>query len=75
MKGLSKMYYQYRFPYYVNMPMYNYGVQCGYWTDHANNFGSFHSSHGKGSIVLKDYGPKPFVVNINQAMKQNNTYW
>ena len=24
--------------------------------------------------MLKDYGPEPFVVNINQAAKQNNTY-
>jgi mannose-6-phosphate isomerase-like protein (cupin superfamily) len=71
---MSKMYYQYRYPHYVNMPMYNLGVQCGCCTNHANNFGSFHSSHGNGSIVLKDYGPKPFVVNINQATKQNNTY-
>jgi len=25
-------------------------------------------------IVLKDYGPQPFVVNINEATKQNNNY-
>ncbi|WP_314585742.1 cupin domain-containing protein [Paenibacillus terrigena] len=25
-------------------------------------------------IVLKDYGPYPFVVNIDQAAKQNNNY-
>lgn len=25
-------------------------------------------------ILLKDYGPNPFVVNINQATKQNNTF-
>ncbi len=25
-------------------------------------------------IVLKDYGPNPFVVNIEEATKQNNTY-
>ena len=24
--------------------------------------------------MLKDYGSKPFVVNINEAAKQNNTY-
>jgi len=27
-----------------------------------------------GNIRLKDYGLKPFVVNIEQAAKQNNTY-
>ncbi|CAI8724387.1 Mannose-6-phosphate isomerase [Brevibacillus sp. IT-7CA2] len=26
------------------------------------------------TIVLRDYGPKPFVVNIEQATKQNNTF-
>ncbi len=31
-------------------------------------------SYNYGSIVLTDYGPKPFVVNINEATKQNNTY-
>jgi mannose-6-phosphate isomerase-like protein (cupin superfamily) len=25
-------------------------------------------------MVLKDYGPQPFVVNINEATKQNNNY-
>lgn len=24
--------------------------------------------------VLKDYGPNPFVINIDQATKQNNTF-
>ncbi len=25
-------------------------------------------------IVLKDYGPNPFVINIDQATKQNSTF-
>jgi mannose-6-phosphate isomerase-like protein (cupin superfamily) len=25
-------------------------------------------------IVLTDYGPEPFAININQATKQNNTF-
>ncbi|BCZ48108.1 cupin [Clostridium gelidum] len=29
---------------------------------------------GNAPIVLKDYGPQPFVVNINEATKQNNNY-
>ena len=41
---------------------------------HANGFNSFRSSNGDGRILIKDYGPKPFVVNINEATKQNNTY-
>lgn len=27
-----------------------------------------------GPIILKDYGSQPFVVNINEATKQNNTF-
>lgn len=71
--------YIYQYPYYVNVPMYNYGRQSFYWTfpneiELANRFDSFHSSNGDGSILLTDYGPKSFVVNINEATKQNNTY-
>lgn len=28
----------------------------------------------KGRNMVKDYEPKPFVVNIHQATKQNNTF-
>lgn len=71
--------HQYQYLYYVNTPMYNYSRQPSYWTipveeEHANRFGSFHSSNDDVSILLKDYGAEPFVVNINKATKQNNTY-
>lgn len=55
------MYYvphTYQCPYYVNVPMYNYGRQV----------------YGDERILLTDYGPESFVVNINEATKQNNTY-
>jgi len=48
----------YQYPYYVNAPMYNYGRQV----------------YGDRRILLTDYGPEPFSVNINEATKQNNTY-
>ncbi len=32
------------------------------------------SSYEDRNLLLKDYGPKPFVVNINRATKQNNTF-
>ena len=70
--------YPYQYPYYANAPMYNYGRQSVNWTYpnemHANGFNSFRSSNGYERISIKDYGPKPFVVNINEASKQNNTY-
>jgi len=84
MKGLKKMYYApnmypYQYPYYVNGQMSNYSREPVYWTipdevDHLNSFGFSHASDGDDRISLKDYGPKPFVVNINEASKQNKTY-
>ena len=64
--------YQYQYPHYVNRPMYNYGRQCGCWTlpVEVEHFRS--SNHDVP--YLKDYGAEPFVVNINQAAKQNNTF-
>ena len=29
---------------------------------------------GQGSMELRDYGPNPFTININEAAKQNNTF-
>ena len=59
--------------------MYYYGRHSGYWNipvevEQVNSFGSSHSSNGDVSISLKDYGAEPFVVNINQAAKQNSNY-
>jgi len=69
----------YHYPYFVNMPMCNCGRQSVYCTfpqriEHANRLDSLRSFNGDGSILLTDYGPKPFVININKATKQNNTY-
>ena len=63
-------------PYYVNQPMHHCGRQSGYGTfpnevEHAD---SYRYSKDGGSNVLKDYGPKPFVANINTATKQNDTF-
>lgn len=72
-----KMYYvpyPYPYPYYVNVPMYNYGRQPVYWTIHNEIEYAKQLGLGRGKIKLKDYGPEPFVVNINAAAKQNNTY-
>ncbi|WHY58402.1 cupin domain-containing protein [Peribacillus simplex] len=67
--------YQYQNPYYVNVPMYNYVRNPDYWSvNNANQLGYLQSSNGRNNIEVKDYGPKPFVVNINDATKQNNTY-
>ena len=83
-KGMRKMYYvtnmyPYQYPYYVNVPMYNYGRQPVFGTisseiKHTDRTGYFRSSNSYGRILLKDYGAEPFVVNINETTKQNKTY-
>ncbi|MGW7759491.1 cupin domain-containing protein [Bacillus velezensis] len=55
--------------YCVNVPMYNDGRSV-YWTVPNN----YDPSYEDRNLLLKDYGPKPFVVNINKAAKQNNTF-
>jgi mannose-6-phosphate isomerase-like protein (cupin superfamily) len=61
--------YQYQYPYYVNAPtVNNYARQSAYW---AFPNEAYRLSNGS---VLKDYGPNPFTVNINEATKQNNTF-
>jgi mannose-6-phosphate isomerase-like protein (cupin superfamily) len=69
--------YPHQYPYHVNVPMNNYSGRSVYLNipvegEHANS--SFRSSNGDARISLKDYGAEPFVVNINKATKQNNTY-
>ncbi|HYK72265.1 MAG TPA: cupin domain-containing protein, partial [Pseudoneobacillus sp.] len=76
------MYYDpnyYPYPYYVNAPIQNYGSQYVNWTypnqvAYSNRYNSIPYSNHELRIRLKDYGPNPFVVNINEASKQNNTY-
>ncbi|RYL90984.1 cupin domain-containing protein [Sporolactobacillus sp. THM19-2] len=71
--------YQYQYPNYANVPVYNYGRHSAYCpyskkNEQVNGFASFRSSNGNGTILLTDYGPGPFVININEASKQNNTF-
>ncbi|NQX69898.1 cupin domain-containing protein [Paenibacillus alba] len=69
----------YPYPYYVNAPIFNYVRQPVYWVipqeiENAYRFGYRQSSNMNGEIQLKDYGRTPFVVDINGATKQNNTF-
>lgn len=41
------------------------------WNPHYYNW---YNNRNTGNIILSDYGPRPFVVNIDQATKQNNNY-
>ena len=57
-KGMYNVNYMYYYPQYGNMQ--NLGNPTGFWADSRN--------------VLQDYGPNPFVININEATKQNNAF-
>ncbi|MEH7009806.1 cupin domain-containing protein [Neobacillus niacini] len=69
------------YPYYSNVPMYNYvrGMQPVYWAypgevEYAEQYRYWQSLDEARRIELKDYGRQPFVVNIEEATKQNSTF-
>ncbi len=51
--------------------MYNpYRYPCAYRANKPMHY----SDYGKQYIKLRDYGPNPFVFNIEKATKQNNNF-
>lgn len=58
------------YPYCLNKPMYNSGFQGQF--RHRHN--PYSAQINNPVIELKDYGPDPFVVDIEKATKQNNTF-
>jgi mannose-6-phosphate isomerase-like protein (cupin superfamily) len=64
-------YQMYQCPLFANMPMYS--------PDFSNQpsneyFPYINQALENAAINLKDYGPEPFVVNIEEATKQNDTF-
>ncbi|WP_146550088.1 cupin domain-containing protein [Rummeliibacillus suwonensis] len=78
------MYSSYSCPYCYSQAMQNLGYYNGYpsFTPFYNNPYSYqfapHPFGGTASpdhlIALEDHGPKPFVVDLEKATEQNNTY-
>lgn len=71
------------YPYLINVPIYdpNYlrcfndqYISSNDEAEYNSEFSSSQLPNSNGSIKLKDYGPKPLVININKATKQNNTF-
>jgi len=62
-------YYQWDHPMYGQWLRYNWD---NYWNPYQINWNNRwgESTH----IPLQDYGPKPLVIDIDQAAKQNNNY-
>lgn len=70
-------------PYWVNTPMYNpyllqqFANQYPTFTDdmeYPSRSDLFESEQDAAMVKLKDYGPKPFVINIDEATKRNNNF-
>lgn len=58
-------------PYIANYPMYNtdlWGQFPGQFNPHINQ------PKAHNPIVLRDYGPNPFAVDIEEAARQNNNF-
>ena len=55
---MYNMNYMYNYPQYGSS--HNLGNPTDYWVDNRN--------------TLRDSRPNPFVIHINEAPKQNNTY-
>jgi mannose-6-phosphate isomerase-like protein (cupin superfamily) len=75
MKGMNKMYNNfnpYDYPQYDSFSSYNNYNTYPY--SYYNNPETYEQNLYRKSLSLKDYGPEPFVVNIEDATKQNNNY-
>nr|WP_139254163.1 cupin domain-containing protein [Halobacillus karajensis] len=66
---------------YANMPMFNGRSMMGPddWhmanrTGFANQYWPYPNVQGYAGVMFQDHGKEPFVVNINQATQQNNTF-
>ncbi|MCM3570175.1 cupin domain-containing protein [Neobacillus mesonae] len=65
--------YPYQNPYYTNQPQSHFSGTNGYYpaSYDAHRFSMTPPFWGRNQT---DFGPQPFVVNINDAAKENNTY-
>ena len=83
MFSLDNMYRAYPYPYYFSAPMHkpdffeqftNNSVPFTDRVEYASRCDSSCSDMRDDPIELKDYAPEPFVVNINEITKQNDTF-
>ncbi|WP_428867054.1 cupin domain-containing protein [Clostridium sediminicola] len=61
-------------PYFFNIQMYNmYNMMC--FQNFLNQTALLTDEINDDDLIeLKDYGPEPYVVNIDEATKQNNNF-
>lgn len=76
MKGLKKMYWVYPPQYYYPYTPYHFSRNLMSPTGIGNvtQLESFQQNENNNEFKISDYGPQPFVLNIDEAAKRNNTY-
>ncbi|MBS4539418.1 cupin domain-containing protein [Clostridium sp. D2Q-11] len=71
-------YKPYPCPYYINRPMYNHHNMYNFYKRYPYpywlNTPMYDSDSWEEYSNLMDYGPEPFVINIEKATKQNNNF-
>ncbi len=68
---MRNAYNMYQCPYFANNPMYNPDL----WSQFPNQYLPYmNQDKASTPIILRDYGPNPFVVDIEEATKQNNNF-
>jgi mannose-6-phosphate isomerase-like protein (cupin superfamily) len=84
LEGMYDDYNTYPYPDFINTPSYNdpdfprqFNDQYTSFTDEIEYDSRFYcpqSVKSNSQAELRDYGPRPYVVDINKATKQNNTF-
>lgn len=63
-----------QYPYYTNNPYYMYDPYTPYPYPYCNNIPFYNPNLCIQSTEFKDYGLNPFVVDIEEATKQNDNF-
>lgn len=74
MKGMKKMYWVYPPQYYYPYNPYYFEGHLVSPADIGNRGQLASFQQNNEAIRIGDYGPQPFVININEATKRNQTY-
>lgn len=61
--------YPYSYPYFIDAKMYT-----GYSSNFSDTTSIYDWDFTRAAVELKDYGKRPFVINIDEASKQNDTF-
>lgn len=58
----------------MNLPNHTYVNPLGYGGGFHNPLGSYQTTFSYKEMTLKDYGANPFVIDIDEATKRNDTF-